>query len=222
MSSNIKRVLLISLFVILSVAACGPAATSAPAATATPKTPQCSVVVPALNSGMGMMQILAKLGQDYTTDDPVILVNGSRESKHYLPHPNDFIVLEQKPDNCVGEYRAAREVHFPHLGKGTFVDMNGFQVGVTEKSLMEAAKAVCDGVRAGFNDDIYTGGCYYATAVMISRNDGTYSCTTYSSVIEAYSETLASGVSDIGWAEIHSEGIIIETGQTPAEMCPPR
>jgi len=170
--------------------------------------PACSVVVPDFSAGVGMITLLGVLGiTDFPNQDPVILVNGAEETKRYDPQPGDVIVLAEKPEECNGDYIAARQVSF-NLSFGTWRQVSGFQSSITDARLFNALQQVCEGVRwdqfgLRFNGDIVDGGCNFPTGVIMSFIDGTESCEMYATVSEAY-ESTRTNLENAKWIEVAS------------------
>lgn len=170
--------------------------------------PECAVVVPDFSAGVGMITLLGKLGiTDFPHQDPALLVNGAEETKRYDPQPGDVIVLAEKPEECNGDYIAARQVSF-NLSYGTWRQVSGFQAPVTDQRLLNALQQVCEGVRwdqfgLRFNSDIVDGGCNFPTGVKMSFADGSESCDMYETVSEAY-ESTRTNLENLKWIEVAS------------------
>lgn len=166
--------------------------------------PECSVVVKA---GYGMATVLDKLGLDYNFANPLLLVNGAVATKSQDLHAGDVVVLAEKPEECNGDYIAARQVSF-NLSYGTWRQVSGFQAPVTDQRLLNALQQVCEGVRweqfgLRFDGDIVNGGCNFPTGIKMSFADGSESCDMYETVSEAY-ESTRTNLIDVKWIEVAS------------------
>lgn len=208
------------LVVVFFASACGSPTPVQPVATTVPPVPACSVIVA---SGMGMSEILGKLGMDYNVDDPILLIDGARGTKAHTPQPSEVISLESPASNCTGESILARQLHFSLMGHQSF-EISGFQSTVTTDRVMQALSHTCELTRwfkygLRFDGDIVNGGCGYATAVLTSFSDGSSSCTTYASFSEAYDATVALDLANLKWLAITSEGTIVDSSTTVPNYC---
>lgn len=219
---SLALLLLVALPVILSACATAPAATPAPTAVPVPA-PLCSFVVPDASSGMGMSQILAKLGANYNTEDPLLLIDGANGVKSHMPQPGEVISLQTPAANCEGPRILARQVHFSIVGAQTN-EISGFQSAITDERLMQAFKRNCELTRwfeyeQRFSDNL-SDGCNYTTAVQTSFADGSSSCTTYSTFPEAYTATSEMDLPNMKWVAIASEGVIVDESHPLKDICP--
>lgn len=214
--------LLVLMVVVSACASSAPAPTATPVPTEVVK-PLCSFVVPDASSGMGMSQILAKLGADYNTEDPLLLIDGANGVKTHMPQPGEVISLQTPAANCEGPRILARQVHFSIIGSQT-TEISGFQSAITDERLMQAFKRNCELTRwfeyeLRFSDNL-SDGCNYTTAVQTSFVDGSSSCTTYSTFPEAYTATSKMDLPNIKWVAIASEGVIVDESHPLKDICP--
>lgn len=216
----------IVLLVLVLTSACGspaPAATPVPTAVPVPA-PLCSLVVPGPESGMSMTRILEKLGMNYTSDDPILLIDGARGTKSHMPQPGEVISLEVPLANCTGPTILARQYNFAVPSTQTFA-ISGFQSPIDATRAIQAFAYTCELTRwfeangLRFSGDIYDG-CNYATSVYVSYADGTSSCTPYATFTEAYEDVVETDLSSLKWLSIVSDGIIVEQNTATPNYCP--
>ncbi|MFZ2206657.1 MAG: hypothetical protein WA061_05720 [Microgenomates group bacterium] len=170
-----------------------------------------------------MTRILEKLGMNYASDDPILLIDGARGTKSHMPQPGEVISLEVPLANCTGPTILARQVHFSIIGSQT-TEISGFQSTITDERLMQAFKSNCELTRwfkysLRFSDDL-SDGCNYTTAVQTSFADGSSSCTTYSTFPEAYTATSEMDLPNMKWVAIASEGVIVDESHPLKDICP--